>query len=197
MRSRRVAIAAAFLVLGSSASSGAAERDEELPPLAPRGWGLNVTARAGAIGFLGSLRSFVGAGPLFGVELGYDLASFATIFLAFEGATHPTVGPPPPLSTALQAYYGSAGARLSLHLGAGIRLFAAAFAGVAATSSDVLATWGVPNATRPGAAFGAEVGIDLLAAARHFSVGLAGGFRLTPALGDAAAHGIAYLRYTF
>ncbi len=164
--------------------------------------GLSVEGSVGGIGFLTVADDIAAPGPVFGLDLGYDLFTWMSLRVGYEGATHETDAPPPPPRTTFQVHYAHAALRVLVPLSLRFSILAEGQGGMAFFSPDILATYqyatydlGAADEITPW--FGATAGIDVHSWGRRLAWGLRAGYRHLPDVGDGAVHGALYLRHTF
>lgn len=159
--------------------------------------GLSVEGAVGGVGFLGVANEVAAPGPLFGFDVGYDLTTWMSLRLGFEGSVHETDAAPPPPRTAFQIYYPSAGLRLLVPLSLRFSILVEGQGGLAVFEPDILQTYGFVDAGRLSPFFAGEAGLDIHSWGRRIAFGLRGGYRHLTSVGDGAVHGSIYLRHTF
>lgn len=180
-----------FVAIGlGSGSAGAIERSDFAH-------GLSVEGAVGGIGFLTVANEVAAPGPLFGFDLGYDLTTWLSVRLGFEGSLHETDAAPPPPRTTFQVYYPSAGLRILVPLSLRFSILVEGRGGMAVFEPDILQTYDFPDAGRFSSFFGGEAGLDMHSWGRRLAWGIRGGYRYLTSVGDGAVHGAIYLRHTF
>lgn len=159
--------------------------------------GLSVEGAVGGIGFLTVANEVAAPGPLFGIDVGYDLFSWVSVRAGFEGSLHETDAAPPPPRTTFQVYYPSAGLRLLVPLSLRFSILAEAKGGLAVFQPDILQTYNFESAGELSPFFAGEVGLDVHSWGRRLAWGIRGGYRHLTSVGDGAVNGSVYLRHTF
>ena len=159
--------------------------------------GFFATGELGALVFLGRTAKYAGAGPQFGVRLGYDIFRWLAVQVHVSGASSDANLPPPTLGQSFQTYLYLGELRGSIQIRR-FGLFLEGGAGFAQISNNVL---DLVNITERNNHFSFSVlggaGLDYHTLNRHFSFGLdvdyiwMQGFSNTSALTATA-----YLRYT-
>jgi hypothetical protein len=196
----RRALAVAVLCLFFGAPARAQVIAEPAPPPFPDprkfARGFFAQGELGALVFLGRATRYAGAGPSFGVRLGWDLTRWLALQAHVSGAANDATLPPPTVGQSVQTFLYTGEARASVQ----IRRFALFFeggAGVGQLSNNVLDQVGISTGSLFSLAVVAGAGLDYHTLNRHFSLGLDAdyvwlqGFNSTSALTATA-----YLRYT-
>lgn len=165
--------------------------------------GLYVEGYIGGRGFVGGVGRVSTPGPMLGVRVGYEVLDWLWIGALAEASMHQTAAPAPPGRQVFELMGAMADVRLQVNPTAELALWLAGQVGFLVATTDILALYGQPNASSVGLAYGGELGVDVHFHARHLSLGLVGGTRMSPALdgptGELAIgiHGAAYVRYVF
>jgi hypothetical protein len=163
--------------------------------------GLFVEAQAGATGFVGAAADVSEPGPRLSLALGYELATWISIFLAAEGSLHQTKNRPPPAQTSYEMAGGVLGLKLTLPFGPRAAIWASGVGGVVWVGGDVLRGLGFRESHKLGIDYGGELGFDWHVRSRHHSLGLLAGARMYPSLerddSTLGLYGSLYLRYVF
>ena len=162
--------------------------------------GLYVEGLIGGRGFLGGIGRISSPGPMLAVRLGYEVLDWLWIGAIAEGSMHQTAAPPPPGRQVFELLGAMGDVRAQVNPTAELAIWLAGQLGFLVASTDVLALYGQPAASTVSLAYGGELGVDAHFHARHLSLGLLGGARLSPGLdlpGSTAVglHGAAYVRY--
>jgi opacity protein-like surface antigen len=159
--------------------------------------GLYTEGEAGAVFFVGPIRSRVETGFALGLRVGYDVTSWLAVQARGLGSTHETkFAGMPQAGQLLQLYQGLAELKATLRFSQ-TSIFLEGGAGAARLSTNILATVGLTR-WRTGLTAGGGAGIDYHSLSRHFSMGLrAGYFWLRDIGGSQDLITTAYVRYTF
>jgi hypothetical protein len=159
--------------------------------------GFYASGELGALVFLGRASRYAGAGPNFGVRLGYDITRWLAPQIHVSGASSDATLPPPTVGQSFQTFVYSGEVRLKLQIRR-FALFAEGGAGIGQLSNNVLDQVRITTGgTLTSLAILAGLGLDYHTLNRHFSVGLGAdwvyleGFHNTHALTAQA-----YLKYT-
>jgi hypothetical protein len=184
----RSLVVAAAIAIGPSAA--ALERSDFAE-------GLSVEGAVGGVGFLTVANDVAAPGPLFGMNLGYDLLSWASVRAGFEGSLHETDAAPPPPRTTFEVYYPSVGARFLVPLSLRFSILFEGDGGVAFFEPDILQTYGFSSAGDLQPFFAAHTGLDIHSWGRRLAWGLRAGYRHLTSVGDGALSASVYLRHTF
>ena len=165
--------------------------------------GLFVEAAIGVRGFVGGVGDFSKPGPHLTLGVGYEIARWLYVRVAFEASMHATDAPSPPTPTVFELVGGVAEVRVQLNASARVALWLGGEFGISTVTSDVLTTYGINDSDDIGLVYGGQLGLDWHMKTRHHSIGLSGGARVYPGLqgfdGSVALgiHGNLYLRYVF
>ena len=159
--------------------------------------GLSVEGSVGGVGFLTVANEVAAPGPLFGIDVGYDLWMWLSLRVGFEGSLHETDAAPPPPRTTFEVYYPSASLRLLVPLSLRFSILAEGKAGVAYFEPDILQTYRFDSAGQLSPFFAAQGGLDVHSWGRRLAWGVRGGYRHLTSVGDGAVSGEIYLRHTF
>jgi len=181
---------------------------ERLPPEAIQvtralyAHGLYVEGPVGGRGFIGGVGRISSVGPYLSLRVGYEILDWLWIGAIAEASMHQTATPAPPGRQVFELLGAMGDVRVQLNPTAEFALWLAGQVGFIVASTDILALYGQPAASTVGIAYGGELGADVHFHARHLSLGLLGGTRLSPSLdrlGETAigVHGAAYVRYVF
>jgi len=179
---------------------------ERLPPEAIQvtrslyAHGLYIEGAIGGRGFIGGVGRVSTPGPMLAVRIGYEILDWLWIGAIAEGSMHQTATPPPPGRQVFELMGALGDVRAQINPTAEVAIWLAGQVGFIVATTDVLALYGQPAASTVGLAYGGELGLDAHFHARHLSIGLLAGTRLSPALdrlGEIAIgiHGAAYIRY--
>lgn len=186
-------LAFALLLVGASpiaaspAGAQGAVRDEDAdvaaslapPPLAPFRAGPSIEGTVGVYAPTGRLSKVSAPGPWIRVTVGWDL----TRWLAFYGAGDAAFlvtgrAPAPPAPRAYVLYGVGGGAKVSLPIGARVRIPLRAELGVRTVDDGgLLEIYGFGRTRDLGLSWGATAGVEWRAASRHFGLVLEGGVR--------------------
>jgi hypothetical protein len=164
--------------------------------------GLYIEGVIGGRGFIGGIGRISSPGPMLAVRVGYEILDWLWIGAIAEGSMHQTATPPPPGRQVFELLGAMGDVRAQINPTAELAIWLAGQVGFIVASTDVLALYGQPNASTVSIAYGGELGVDAHFHARHLSIGLLAGTRLSPGLdlpGSLAIgiHGAAYVRYVF
>lgn len=181
---------------------------ERLPPEAIQvtralyAHGLTIEGAIGGRGFIGGVGRVSTPGPMLSIRISYELLEWLWIGAIAEGSMHQTATPPPPGRQVFELMGAMGDVRAQINPTAEVALWLAGQVGFIVATTDVLSLYGQPAASTVGIAYGGELGLDVHFHARHLSIGLLAGTRLSPALdrlGEIAIgiHGAAYIRYVF
>jgi hypothetical protein len=165
--------------------------------------GLYIEGVIGGRGFLGGVGRVSSPGPMLAIRIGYEVLDWLYLGVIAEGSMHQTATPPPPGRQVFELLGAMGDVRAQINPTAEVAIWLAGQVGFLVASTDILSLYGQPNASTVSIAYGGELGLDVHFHARHLSIGLLGGTRLSPGLdrpnGDIAIgiHGAAYIRYVF
>ena len=163
--------------------------------------GLFLEAQAGALAFAGDANIVSTPGPRFGVVLGYELFSWLSAVLLFDGSMHRTDNRGPPAPSAYELIGGATGLRFNIPFTPRTALWLGGLVGVNWSSRDVLRSLGFLDAFKLGINYGGELGFDWHMKSLHHSLGILGGARVYPSLTrddfTLGGYGSLYLRYVF
>ncbi len=157
----------------------------------------------GGRGFVGGVGRLSLPGVYTSVGFGYEITRWLLAKVSVEGSFHATNAPPPPSPTSFEDIGAIAELRLQLDVSARVALWLGGQLGVVSTTGDVLSAYGFGQSGGIGLVYGGQIGFDWHFVERHYSMGLAGGARLSPSLdgpnGDRAiaVNSTLYLRYVF
>lgn len=164
--------------------------------------GFYVEGAIGGRGFFGGVGRVSTPGPLLAIRAGYEVLDWLWIGAIGEASIHQTAAPPPPGRQVFELVGAMGDVRLQLNPTPEVAIWLAGQLGFVVATTDVLALYGQPAASTVSIAYGGELGLDAHFHARHLSVGVLGGTRLSPGLdrlGETAVgvHGAGYVRYVF
>jgi hypothetical protein len=196
-----------MLVVGSLFFPAAAHAQivaEPAPPPFPNprkfARGFFASGELGALVYLGRATQYAGAGPTFGVRLGYDLTRWLAVQAHVSGASNDASVPPPTVGQSFQTYLYAGEVRAGVQLRR-FNLFLEGGAGLTQLSNNVLDQVALSAAATGGSLFSlaiiAGAGLDYHTLNRHFSVGLDADWVFMPSFAATSALAVtAYLRYT-
>ena len=137
------------------------------------------------------------------LRFGYELLDWLWVSIVGEASIHQTNAPAPPSRSVFELLGALGEVRLQVNPTAEFAMWLGAQVGIIVSSTDVLSTYGIVNASSVGLAYGGEVGLEAHFHSRHYSLGILGGVRMAPSLdgfdGELAIgiHGAPYLRCVF
>jgi hypothetical protein len=159
--------------------------------------GFFAEGELGALVFLGRTYKYGGAGPTFGVRLGYDLTRWLAVQVHVSGASNDASLPPPTIGQAFQTFVYDGEVKLGLQLRR-FQLFAEGGAGIAQLSNNVLDQVHISSGgSLVSLAIVAGGGLDYHTLNRHFSFGIRASYLWLQAFDSTSAlTATAYLKYT-
>lgn len=159
--------------------------------------GFFAQGELGALVFLGRAFKYAGAGPQFGVRLGWDLTRWLAVQAHVAGSSNDANLPPPTVGQSFQTFTYVAEVRLKVQIRR-IALYAEGGAGLGQLSNNVLDQVKLSSGGNLlSLAIDAGGGIDYHTLNRHFSVGLGADYLWLQAFASTSALSAqAYLRYT-
>ena len=176
------------------------------PPAAPYKKTLVVDTSIGVLAFFGKFGKVAPPGPLWRMQLGYELTRWLMVFgegeLAFTDTSN-REQPPDTRSFPLFGFGGGARATVHPHRRVGAYLQAEAGALKADIKTNALGILGFKDAESLGFSVGGHLGVEWYQVDRHFALGLNAGFRVPTNFGRSdggaafAIDGGAALRYAF
>jgi hypothetical protein len=159
--------------------------------------GFFAQGELGALVFLGRAYRYAGAGPQFGVRLGYDLFRFFAIEAHVLAASADANLPPPTVSQSFQTYVYTGEVRLKVQIRR-FALFAEGGAGLGQLSNNILDQVKISQGgSLTSLAIVGGAGLDYHTLNRHFSLGIGSDFLWLQSFASTSAlTAQAYLRYT-
>jgi len=178
----------------------------EAPPPAPYKKTVVIDTSIGVLAFLGKFGKVAPPGPIWRMQIGYELTRWLMVFgegeLAFTDTSN-REHPPDTRSFPLFGFGGGARATVHPHRRVGVYLQGEAGALKADIKTNALGILGFKDAESLGFSVGGHLGVEWYQVDRHFALGLNAGFRLPTNFGRSdggaafAIDGGAALRYAF
>ncbi len=159
--------------------------------------GFYASGELGALVFLGRANKYAGAGPIFGVRLGYDITRWLAVQAHVSGGSSDANVPPPTVGQSFQTYLYDGEVRLKLQIRR-FGLFAEGGAGIAQLSNNVLDAVKISSGgSLVSLAILAGAGLDYHTLNRHFSFGVGADYVYLQGFNNShALTAQAYLKYT-
>jgi hypothetical protein len=163
---------------GQPATDSGSEDDDLVPPPPPRHKGFVVESSIGAFGQLGAMKHISPLAPWFHLQLGYEPLRFLMLFaegdlmISNTSYAHP---PPEPRTYALWGF--GAGLRGTVKPTDRVGLYLQGSVGGAEVNSDVLSTYGYPDADSFNLYVGGEIGVEWYQVSPHLALAVHGGVR--------------------
>jgi hypothetical protein len=164
--------------------------------------GFFLEAVVGGRGWIGGIGRLSSPGPYGSLAFGYEIFDWLFVSAVGEFEIHETAAPTPPGTAVFEILHALGDVKVQVNPTAEVGLWLSGQVGICAATTDVLALYGLQNASSVGLTWGGELGVDYHWKSRHPSIGIRGGVRGAPSFdgfGDLAlaAQGAAYLRYVF
>jgi hypothetical protein len=159
--------------------------------------GFYASGELGALVFLGRANRYAGAGPNFGVRLGYDFLRWLSVQLHVQGSSLDANLPPPAEGQSFQTFVYTGEAHLQVQIRR-FALYAEGGAGLGQLSNNVLDQVAISSGgTLVSLAVIAGGGLDYHTLNRHFSIGIGADYLWLQAFHSTSAlTAQAYLKYT-
>jgi hypothetical protein len=163
---------------GEPPADSGANDDDLVPPPPPRHRGFVVESGIGAFGQLGSMKNISPLAPWFHLQFGYEPLRFLMVFAEGDLMLSNTSYAPPPPGPRTYALWGfGAGLRGTVKPSDRVGLYLQASAGGADVNSDVLGTYGYPDADSLNLYVAGELGVEWYQVSPHLALAVHGGVR--------------------